>query len=153
MASESLNTSLLPDYSLLRSQADWDYSLINYIESRGSVELAVAFSKLFWPDFLERDGCIIRADGFVEANFAAWQQRLNGDCAAIERVMNLLHVGDLVPSDTSDLDPAVRRVLGQTLVEMWAARVGSLFPDRQFVVQLEANGDEDEPTVLLYQRM
>jgi hypothetical protein len=156
MKTELLDSALLPDYSRLRSQADWDYSLRNYIESRGSVELAVAFAKLFWPDFVERRGCVILSDGFTEDNFAAWWDRLGGDCVAIERVLNHLHVGDLVPSDTTALDAAVFQFLGATIVEAWSARVRALFPDRRFIVRLERTAGDDTaaaPTVMLFQNL
>jgi len=97
----------------------------------------------------------VLADGFSEENFAAWWDRLGGDCVAIERAVNHLHVGDLVPSDTTELDASVTKFLGATLIEMWAARVQALFPERRFVVRLEYTNDDNasSPTVLLYQRL
>lgn len=143
----------MPDFSALSSAASWPFSLQNYIESRGSFELALAFSELFWPRFVEHRDCIIRADGFTEENFGAWHERLAGDSVAIERVLNLIHVRDLVPSDTTELSSAAYLHLAELLVEMWTARVRILFPNRSFVIRLESSGDDDwtAPTVLLYQ--
>lgn len=153
MNNEPLDSSLLPDYNRLRAEAGWDFTLRNYIESCGSVELAVAFAKLFWPDFVEHHECVIRSDGFSADNFAVWSKRLSGDCAAIERVLNQLHVSELVPSDTTELDVSVIRYLAETITAMWTARVKSLFPERRFVVRLEHADDDSAsgPTVILYQ--
>jgi hypothetical protein len=139
----------------MRAEASWRYSLQNYIESRGSFELAVAFGNLFWPDFLEHKGCILRADVFDEENFERWWREKNGDTKAIECALNLVHVEELVPSDTTQLDEGVYKYLCQTLAETWLARVTSLYPDRQFVVSCTGCDDaepEGGPTVYLYQK-
>jgi hypothetical protein len=153
MPPNELDRKHLPDYNLLRSEADWDYTLRNYVESRGSVELAVAFAKLFWPDFVEHRGCVLLSDGFTRENFAEWWDRLGGDCAAIERELNHLHVSDLVPSDKTELDLSVYQFLGATIAEMWSSRVRAQFPNRRFIVRLEDADDAatGAPTVLLYQ--
>ncbi|HEX6807354.1 MAG TPA: hypothetical protein VF118_05160 [Gemmatimonadaceae bacterium] len=151
---EQLDVELLPDFVELKSRANWDYSLMNYIESRGSFELAVAFAKLFWPDFTEYRGCIVRADGFSKHNFDEWWERANGDRTKVERVLNLLHVRELVPSDTSALDESVYRYLGETLAAMWASRVRLLFPSRALIVRYEESdekGNAVEPTLYLYE--
>jgi hypothetical protein len=130
----SLDINLLPDYSRLRAEVDWNYSLQNYIETRGSLELAVAFSRLFWPEFLLRNGCVVRADGFTDENFERWWAETNGDRRAIECALNVLHVADLVPSDTTELDSRVLDYLGSAIAEMWLARLSKLFPERRFTV-------------------
>lgn len=149
-----LDAALLPDFTELKSQASWNYSFKNYIETRGSFELAAAFAKLFWPDLIEYRGCVLRADGFSEQSFDEWWQQAKGNRTTIERVLNLLHVRELVPSDTSDLDESVYRYLGQTLAAMWACRVKLLFPSRSFIVQVEdldEEGNAAAPTVYLYE--
>jgi hypothetical protein len=153
MATYELDRGLLPDYNQLRSQVNWDYTLRNYIESRGSTELAVAFAKLFWPDFVEYRGCVITSDGFTEAGFDAWWDRLKGDRVAIEHILNHIHVLDLLPNDRSELDPSVCQFLGAAIVEMWASRVRQLFPNRRFIVRLEnaEDGANAGPTVQLFQ--
>jgi hypothetical protein len=147
---DQLDTGLLRDFNRFRSQVDWDYTLRNYIESRGSYELAVAFADLFWPDFQEIRGCIIRMSGFRQDNFDAWWERTRGDTLQIESVLNLLHIGELVPSDVSDLDDSVLAYLGHTIVDMWRCRLATLFPDRAMVVRMDSDG-EFGPTVLVHQ--
>ena len=155
MRNAQLDLSLLPDFSAMRAQAPWNYTLQNYIESKGSFELAVVFARLFWPEFVERSGCILRADVFNEETFERWWQEKPGDIAAIECVLNLLHVEELIPSDNTPLDRCVYVHLAQTLVEMWSARVKMLYPDREFVVrcdECDETGTTEGPTVYLYQK-
>jgi hypothetical protein len=142
MTPMTLNTKLLPDFSLLGSQVDWKYSLQNYVESRGSIELAVAFAHLFWPDFIVRNECVIRADGFDGDNFDRWWKETSGNRKAIECALNVLHVPDLVPSDDTELDDSVFDYLGSAIAEMWHARLLQLFPQRTFEVNYFAVGEQ-----------
>lgn len=149
-----LDAALLPDFTALRSEAHWEYTFKNYIETRGSVELAAAFAKLFWPDLIEHRGCIFRADGFTESSFDDWWKHANGNHTAVERVLNLLHVRELVPSDTSVLDRSVYRYIGETLAAMWGCRARLLYPSRALIARYEdlnEDGTDSEPTVYLYE--
>jgi hypothetical protein len=142
--------SRMPDFAQLRASAEWDFTLQNYIESRGTMELAVAFADLFWPEFEIRDGCILRTAGLSDATFRQWWVSTDGDQQRVERALNLLHVGELVPSDPS-ASPEMLRFLAETLADMWLARLRQLFPDREFVVRAELD-EPAGPTVLCYQR-
>ncbi len=154
MTSMQLDTNLLPDFSQLRSQVDWKYSLHNYIESRGSTELAVAFTQLFWPEFIVRNDCVIRADGFDNQNFDQWWAQTSGNRRAIECAMNVLHTRDLVPSDETVLDDSVIDYLGNVIAEMWRARLLLLFPERAFEVRYSAVGEEpDSGSVVVFQKV
>jgi hypothetical protein len=151
--SKDLDTSLLPTYRRERDEIGEHYTLLNFVATHGTVEFAVAFSKLFWPDFVERRGCIILADGFTEEGFEQWWVALDADVMRIEMMMNHTHLGDvfLNASDLDTIDEQVIDYLGHLLVDMWTARVGSLFPDRQFVVEYMWDLG-DWPTIYLYQK-
>lgn len=154
MQRTKLDLSLLPDLSALRAQVQWEYTTQNYIESKGSFELSIAFARLFWPELVERNGCILRADVLNEADFERWWRETAGDITAVERVLNQLHVETLVPSDSTELDESVYRYLATILVETWSARVKVLYPDREFVVACEDCDDSTirgGPTVYLFQ--
>ena len=145
---EPLDTSLLRDFSAFKKSADWNYSLLNYIESRGSIELAVAFASFFWPQFVERRGCIIRAEGFSEDNFEAWWASSKGNCELAELTLNHLHVNELIPGDSTLREPAVMRYLGTTIADCWLNRVRSLYPQRRFRSWLEDVDSDGNPTEL-----
>lgn len=136
--SDDLNLAALTDFSRLRSEANWEYSLRNYIENCGSFDLAVAFAEVFWPHFVERRGCIIRADGFTDANFEDWWNRTNGDCIRIEQHLNVLHVADLIPSTMPPVSGEIVDYLGRTIADMWAKRVAGLYPTRRFDVWFDS---------------
>lgn len=140
----------MSDFGQLRATADFDFTLQNYIESRGTMELAVAFADLFWPEFESREGCILRSAGLSDDVFQQWWASTVGDRQHVERALNLLHVAELVPSDPS-ASPEMLAFLARTIAEMWSARLQLLFPDREFVVRAEID-DPAGPTVLCYQR-
>lgn len=146
----TLDLTLLPDYSKTRAEASFDYSIINYIESKATMEMAVAFARLFAPEFVSHRGCVIRLDGFDAEVFEKWWNTTGGDPRAIELAMNLVHIPDLIPSDTSDLDDRVIDYLGETLAALWQCRVNSLFPKSGLVARYEkASDDRSAATVLL----
>lgn len=140
----------MPDFGQLRATAGWEFTLQNYIESRGTMELAVAFADLFWPEFELREGCILRTAGLSDDVFQQWWASTVGDRQRVERVLNLVHVAELVPSDPR-ASPEMLGFLAGTIAEMWSARLQQLYPDREFVVRAEYD-DPAGPTVLCYQR-
>lgn len=141
----------LPDFSAFQREARWDYTLQNYIESRGSFELAVAFARFFWPEFVERDGCILFANGFDEATYIEWRTKSSGNVEAIERMMNHVHLEDLVPSDTTDFGPTVLPYLAREVADMWKHRAKSVYPARDFVVEVNVDHDHGRFQVCLFQ--
>lgn len=49
-----------------------DVRLWTYLYSEASPDLAVAFAKLFWPDFLGVEGYVLLAEHYRPDNFAGW---------------------------------------------------------------------------------
>lgn len=135
---------MLPDFQAIRKSTNWNYSLQNYLETRGSLELAVAFARFFWPEFVITKGCVIRAEGFDQTNFDAWWAKTNGDRRAVERALNQIHLRDLIPSDPTPLSDDVIDYLGTTVSEMWLSRLERLFPERRFEVRYFVSDASDD---------
>jgi len=74
-SSVQLDTSLLPQYQEFRAY-DSNLDLWNYLAMVGNYQMAAAFSKLFWPDFVEVEGCVLLAEHFDAKNFKHWQKHL-----------------------------------------------------------------------------
>lgn len=115
------------------------YSLLDHLYGVGSIELAVCFSKLFWPDLMEREGAIILAEGFDVTVLDGWRRKVAGDRGALERAMNLRHMEDLLPG-ADEVSDANRLYLGESLAAMWEARLQRCFPGRDFEVTV-ASGE------------
>ncbi|MCI0642767.1 MAG: hypothetical protein L0Y72_27465 [Gemmataceae bacterium] len=110
--------------------------LADWIGCVGSFEHAIAYGELFWPDFVEHDGCVFFA-GFSEESYRGFMQQTNGNRQAVEAVMNHRHILDLF--SRPELSPTREQVvyLGRLLKEMWAAKLHRDFPGRQFVVSFD----------------
>src|SRR4051794_18306133 len=57
-----LETSLLPVYQKYEKEnQSWipDFDIWSYLNLRADFDLAAAFTKLFWPDFVQVDGCVL----------------------------------------------------------------------------------------------
>lgn len=141
--------SVMRDFNSLRAEVDWDYSLENYIESRGSAELAVAFSALFWPPLIELNGCVLRADGLSRERFTEWWSRTSGSREQVERALNHLHVSDLFPNER-EIPEALLQYLARTLTTTWEARLHQEYPDRSFVVECDLSKGA-APALLFYE--
>jgi hypothetical protein len=74
--------SLLPDLSGWQSSRP--PSLREYLSIRGDYELAVAFATLFWPEFVEVDGCVLLGDNLGKTTFEEWSDAFEGDRAALK---------------------------------------------------------------------
>lgn len=52
----SLNADKLIDFQQWKKAKGDDFSLWDYLFGSANIEIAIAFTKLFWPDFVEHEG-------------------------------------------------------------------------------------------------
>jgi hypothetical protein len=107
--------------------------LESWIGCVGSFEHAIAYAELFWPDFVEFDGCVFFA-GLIEENYRGFMEQTRGDKRSVETVMNHRHILDLFCGP--ELRPSREQVvyIGRLLKDMWEAKLKCDFPARRFVV-------------------
>ena len=114
----------------------------SWIGCIGSYTHAIGYSRIFWPQFVEYDGCILISDHVDPTNYHNWKKAHNGDRQRVEQSMNHQHIVDLF-INTTEVTPAQLRYLGRILTEMWKAKLHRDFPKRSFIVEF-ADGDCDE---------
>jgi hypothetical protein len=122
-----------------------------------SGERAVLYARLFWPDFVEVDGMIFLEGSFEdEADMRLLREaidRYGGDRRRIEESLNFheigLMFGGLAGISDEDADWLAERLAG-----MWNARLHSLFPTREFAVDVvrPAPSEGHELGVCFYER-
>ena len=150
-AKPRITTSMLTSYEPWMKEKSLGFW--SFLDARADIELAVAFSKLFWPDFVEADGCIFLAERYDPQLVEQWQQQLRGDRAGIEKVVNHVHLYDLFnnsPGSTPDL--LFYQYLGQVLLTCWSAALERAFPGRQFEFTYLTEPDEYGPTLSFWQQ-
>ncbi|MCC3518720.1 hypothetical protein [Microcoleus sp. PH2017_18_LLB_O_A] len=123
----SLNADKLIDFQQWKKANGDDFSLWDYLFGSANIEIAIAFTKLFWPDFVEHEGGIFLSEAFNSQIYEQWKIELGNDVAAIEQVMNHQHVDDILPgAQNASSDNLL--YLGQALAQMWESRLKSLYP-------------------------
>lgn len=136
----------VPMTDLVPETRDWNgdhgIELDDWIGCMGSFEHAIAYGELFWPDFVEHDGCVFFA-GFCEESCRGFMQQTGGNRQAVEAVMNHRHIRDLFCSP--ELKPTQAQVvyLRRLLKEVWAAKLQRDFPGKRFVVSFPERPSEN----------
>ncbi|WP_435016072.1 hypothetical protein TA3x_003632 [Tundrisphaera sp. TA3] len=124
-----------------------DHTALDWIQWAGTAGQAIAYSQLFWPDFVEHDGCLFLADGFDPDNYQHCMESSNGDRTRVESVINHRHILDIF--DQSPPSRAQIMHLGKVLQSMWGTKLRAEFPGRAVVVWFPE--DEDLSDDLDYQ--
>lgn len=116
------------------------------------VDQMICFADVFWPEFVEQDGLILRKSNVPDDwnDYVAKAQKANWSASDYEYIINHLHIMDLFINDPDrdNIGVEVFVFLAQTIAEMWKCKLKALFPTRTFVVGV-AN-PEVEPEVFAY---
>jgi hypothetical protein len=149
---------LIPDLKEWRILNGEDFSISAWTSNEGNIKLAIGYSFIFWPDFIEHNDCVFIKEGFAVANFENWvRTEYIKQFAQIEKVINHFHIIDLFSSEESrnQISFAQIKYLGEKLCSIYAVKLKSDFPNRQFKVLF--NGNEklelDEYELTFYQEI
>lgn len=120
-----------------------DLTPVGWLANVGSLGQAIAYAELFWPTFVEHEGCILLSERFNRDNFQSWLETTHGDRKAVEAVINHTHILDLFVRH--ETEPTREQVvsLGRNLKEMWQAKVDRDFPGRNVMVIFPEDAGED----------
>ncbi|MCL1465277.1 hypothetical protein [Argonema galeatum] len=140
----SLDKEQLIEFQQWKEANGYDFSLWDFLFGVANIEIALAFTQLFWPDFVEHQGGIFLTEAFDLEIYQQWKEKLGNDINAIERVMNHQHIDDILPgAEKVGIDNLY--YLGDTIAQMWSSRLKLVYPDRTFQV----NSDRDEHSVIV----
>lgn len=116
------------------------FDVLDILHAHGSGIDALMYSALFWPEFIEHRGMVVRAleweDREQIRTLDATLETHGGDREQAEQSVNWVDVGELFgrrkleSSDDDDL------ALARVLRDMWTARLSRVFPHRRFTVEL-----------------
>ena len=136
-----INVSTLVDYEKWKAAnlENWDIS--KYLNQFYDINAALALSKLYFPDFIEVNGCVVLLQRYDEQIFNQWHREFNGVISLIEEKCNLYEVADLfhineVEYPTSEIYNEVIAGLANALKISWELNLKHLFLDRQFKVHV-----------------
>ncbi len=147
---------LVSELSRLYSDDDTtNFIVSDFIHAFGSPLEAMAYAKLFWPDFVQVDEMLLRSDVIEDAGDAERARQAlrkwNGDLEKTERSFNRLNIpAGVFGKRINESSATIDEQLAEILVEMWEARLRQKFPNRKYLVILERESD-GEVSVSFYQ--
>ena len=121
--------------------------LESWIACAGNFSLAVGYSSIFCPDFIEFEGYIFEGDEFCEReieNLRDFESQEDSTPKSIEIVMNHLHIADIHFDGCEDLSADKIIIIGETLKDIYEARLAYLFPNKPCIVEFFKPEDENE---------
>lgn len=132
-----INKDLLDDYSLWENANKDNWSIAAYINQFYDINTALAFTKFFFPDFIEKEGCVILSFRYDEKVFKQWHEEFKGDISHVEKYCNLYDVADFfhINSSKSVSDEVVEE-LAKALKKSWEINCKLLFPNRDMMVDV-----------------
>lgn len=124
-----------------------------WLSATGDYEHAIAYAELFWPDFVNYDGCIFRI-AMDEETYHKWIKVTNGNKTSVEEVVNHIHILDFFPNVKEPPSKEQVRHLGLKLRDMWEAKVKRDFPNRDIIVHFLDSDTDDlvDYQVTVFQR-
>jgi len=114
-------------------------------------EDALLLTVLFLPRLICFEGGIFMDDRFSETSFRTWLAHCEGDLAAVEAMMNHVHLYDVFGTKADGVNEAVFERLGQALAFSWRALLAQAFPERHFSVEYSNTEQDYGPTVTFFQ--
>jgi hypothetical protein len=135
------------DYSLLIPELpDWNngagIDVDSWLGCKGDFQLAIGFSRLFWPAFVEHDSCVLFA-GFSPSVYQDFLISCQNDRASVEAVMNHQHLLDLFYHASPTATAAQLVYLGTVLRDILKVKLSHDFPKRAFEVEFDEGPFEE----------
>ena len=127
--------------------------LYSWVVCSGNFSLGVGYLELFWPEFVEFEGYVLRKDFSIE-HLRCFQSQDRATKESTEWVMNHIHLDGLQHGGCEDISKDKLVFIGRRLQEMYEAKLKLQFPERTFVVEFYVPEDEellDEYQLSFYQ--
>ncbi|PQA53421.1 hypothetical protein [Siphonobacter curvatus] len=131
----NLNKDLLEDYSAF-SSVNENWSILSYLNYKYDLNSALAFSKLFFPDFIINKGCIIIDFLYSSKNLDEWYEEFNGNVSLTEKMCNLYEIKDFFHINSEDESEEKIKEFGGILQSAWKLNVAKLFPEINVIIDL-----------------
>lgn len=136
MTEKTITDEMIALIPTLEEWGDVDIGIEDWVAHSGSYELAVGYSRVFWPRIVEfRDYVLIERYANAEA-VDPWEKSCDGNKVAVEALLNHVHMIDL-QSNGSAYNEVQLIELGRTLKEIYTAKLAWSFPRHRFEVEFD----------------
>ena len=137
---------ITPD-SMKAELTEWNsgqgVELDTWVGCVGRFSLAVGYASVFWPEIVEFNGFIL-LKGFSAPAILELTEREDYSPRSVEWVNNHLHIADIQYVGCEDISRDKVVALGNTLREMWEAKLRWQFPDKPCTVKFYQPDDIDD---------
>lgn len=133
-----------------------NFNVLDFVSAFGSPLDALAYSYLFWPDFVEFEGMIFLKTLIEDEEDLSQIRRALAKFRTrkeVEESFNRFVVPDsFFSAGLSTASDEENICLSQRIAEMWEARLARLFPNKKFIVEVQPQEEtKDGPTLVVYQ--
>ncbi len=142
---------LIPELKDWRKENGQDFDIQDWVTSEGDIQMAIGYSTIFWPEFVEFNDYIFIKSHFSEDNFKEWiKSESVSNYGQIENVINHIHILDLFSYEKqADISFEQVKYLGDLLQKIYSTKLKVEFPNRNFTVTF--NGAEHLNDLIDYQ--
>ncbi len=117
------------------------FNAADFLGPFGSILEALMYSKLFWPEFVEYRGLVLRAecveDDDDRRRIDQTLESHEGEISSSERDFNALEIpSGVFGKRMAESTDAEDRALAGLLKRMWSFRLEEAFPQQGFVVEI-----------------
>jgi len=134
-----LDYRILNDFEAF-NKVNTNWNIGSYLNTFFDINAALAFSKLYFPDFVDIQNCVILDFRYNEDLFKQWFTELNGEVSQVEKMCNLYELKDFFHINNNINDEnkknKVLDVFGTILKRSWEVNLKLLYPERSFKVDL-----------------
>lgn len=118
----------------------WSKVFLNHAANSVGIEDTLAVSNVLWPTIVEDDGYVFVAD-FYNQNLERLKTQFHNDKRTIERQVNAWSLADffLMASSPSVDSEVLITKFGEMSHFFWSLRLKTLFPEREFIVDVDEN--------------
>ena len=138
--------NLIPEIKEWQNHNGQKFDIEDWIAIEGNIKLAIGYSSIYWPDFIEHEDCVFLKSHFSLDGFNQWK---NVDYveyfSQIEYVINHIHILDLFTQEKQgEITKDQIIYLGEILREIYETKLTTLFKDRKFSVTFNGKEKVDE---------
>lgn len=127
------------------SQNTFGFNTFDFVHAFGSPVMALMYSRIFWPMFVELDGMIFLKSTVEDDEDINRIRRtlhsFHGDSMRTEMAFNLVEIPSIFGGKSGETTDEEDQWLADTIAEMWKWRLESEFPEKCFEVRVESPDD------------
>lgn len=122
---------LVNEYSEFKKANPNSFNWWSYVNMKSDLQTALGFAKLFYPEVVEIEDCLILKDRYSHELYNQWKSKSN-DKTTIEKMMNLYQINDFfhINRNQDEDEESQQIAFGKVLQHFWEQSFKERFPNR-----------------------